>query len=258
MNTLVVAAFYKFIDLPDYAALRAPLRAFCDANQVKGTILLAHEGINATIAGPRAGIDAVLAYLQADQRIGPLEWKEASTDTPPFARMKVRLKQEIVSLGVPAANPNFAVGNYVSAAEWNRLISDPSVTIIDTRNDYEVQVGTFKGALNPHTDSFREFPAFVEANLDPQAHRKVAMFCTGGIRCEKATALLLNLGFDEVYHLEGGILKYLETVAPTESLWEGECFVFDERVSVDHGLQRGSYVLDQPTGMPVKADGQEA
>ncbi|MBA3468243.1 MAG: rhodanese-related sulfurtransferase [Herpetosiphonaceae bacterium] len=258
MSTLVIAAFYKFVDLPDYAELRAPLRAVCDANQVKGTILLAQEGINSTIAGPRAGIDAVLAYLQADPRIGPLEWKEASADTPPFARMKVRLKKEIVTLGMPEANPNFAVGNYVPPAEWNQLISDPSVTLVDTRNDYEVQVGTFKGALNPQTASFREFPAYVEANLDPQAHRKVAMFCTGGIRCEKATALLLNLGFDEVYHLEGGILKYLETVPATESLWEGECFVFDERVTVDHALQRGSYVLDQPTGMPVKADDQES
>jgi UPF0176 protein len=254
MNTLVIAAFYKFVDLPDYAELRAPLRAVCDANQVKGTILLAHEGINATIAGPRSGIDAVLAYLQADRRIGALEWKESYSDELPFARMKVRLKKEIVTLGVPEANPNFAVGNYVSPAEWNRLISDPRVTLIDTRNDYEVQVGTFKGALNPQTDSFREFPAFVRENLDPQEHRKVAMFCTGGIRCEKATALMLNLGFDEVYHLEGGILNYLETVQPTESLWEGECFVFDERVSVDHGLRRGSYVLDQPTGLPVKAD----
>ena len=169
----------------------------------------------------------------------------------PFARMKVRLKKEIVTLGIATVNPTAAVGHYVRPAEWNALISAPDVLVVDTRNEYEVQIGTFKGALNPHTESFREFPDWVQTNLDPVQHRRVAMFCTGGIRCEKATSYLLNQGFSEVYQLEGGILNYLETVSPAESLWEGECFVFDQRVAVDHNLEPGSYVLDPPTGLPL-------
>ena len=168
----------------------------------------------------------------------------------PFARMKVRLKKEIVTLGVPTVNPTAMVGHYVRPADWNALVSEPDMVVVDTRNDYEVQIGTFKGAINPQTESFRDFPEWAQNNLDPARHRRVAMFCTGGIRCEKATSYLLDQGFSEVYHLEGGILNYLETVPPAESLWEGECFVFDERVAVDHTLERGSYVLDPPTGMP--------
>lgn len=253
MTQLVVAAFYKFIDFPEYAEWREPLRALCVAHGIKGTMLLAHEGINATIAGSRTEIDTVLRFLRADQRLADLTCKESFTDSMPFARMKVRLKKEIVTLGVPAANPNLAVGTYVPPEAWNSLISDPTVMVIDTRNDYEVQIGTFKGALNPQTESFRDFPSFVQEHLHPTEQRKVAMFCTGGIRCEKATAFMLNQGFSQVYHLEGGILNYLETVPPKDSLWEGECFVFDQRVTVDHSLQPGSYVLDQPTGMPRKA-----
>ena len=253
MNEITVAAFYKFFTFPDYAEWREPLRALCAELGVRGTILLAAEGVNATIAGPRPGVDAVLGRLRADPRMADLAWKEAAAESPPFARMKVRLKREIVTLGVPTVDPNRHVGHYVPAAEWNGLISQPDVVVVDTRNDYEVEVGSFQGALNPRTDSFRDFPEWVQSNLDPQEHRRVAMYCTGGIRCEKATAYLLDLGFSEVYHLEGGILKYLETVPAEQSLWQGECFVFDERVTVDHDLQPGSYVLDQPTGMPRKA-----
>ena len=250
MNKIIVAAFYTFIEFPDYAAWREPLRTVCHANGVRGTILLAHEGINATIAGERASIDAVLAYMRNDARLADLTWKEAIHDAMPFARMKVRLKKEIVTLGVPTVNPTAMVGHYVRPADWNALVSEPDMVVVDTRNDYEVQIGTFKGAINPQTESFRDFPEWAQNNLDPAQHRRVAMFCTGGIRCEKATSYLLNQGFSEVYHLEGGILNYLETVPPAESLWEGECFVFDERVAVDHKLERGSYVLDPPTGMP--------
>ena len=250
MNKIIVAAFYKFISFDDYAAWREPLRTLCDENGVRGTILLAHEGINATIAGERASVDAVLTYLRNDARLADLTWKETIHDAMPFARMKVRLKKEIVTLGLPTVNPTATVGHYVRPADWNALLSEPDVLVVDTRNDYEVQIGTFKGAINPQTESFRDFPEWAQNNLDPARHRRVAMFCTGGIRCEKATSYLLNQGFSEVYHLEGGILNYLETVPPAESLWEGECFVFDERVAVDHTLERGSYVLDPPTGMP--------
>ncbi|HYF65287.1 MAG TPA: rhodanese-related sulfurtransferase [Herpetosiphonaceae bacterium] len=252
MTQLTVAAFYKFFAFPDYAEWREPLRALCAERGVRGTILLAAEGINSTIAGPPDGVAAVLGRLRADPRMADLAWKEAVAAAMPFARMKVRLKREIVTLGVPTVDPTRHVGRYVPAAEWNGLISQPDVVVVDTRNDYEVEVGSFKGALNPHTDSFRDFPAWVEGNLDPGEHRRVAMYCTGGIRCEKATAYLLDRGFSEVYHLEGGILQYLETVPAEQSLWQGECFVFDERVSVDHDLRPGTYVLDQPTGLPRK------
>ena len=258
MKQIIVAAFYTFIEFPDYAAWREPLRTVCHANGVRGTILLAHEGINATIAGERASIDAVLAYMRNDARLADLTWKEAIHDAMPFARMKVRLKKEIVTLGVPTVNPTAMVGHYVRPADWNALVSEPDMVVVDTRNDYEVQIGTFKGAINPQTESFRDFPEWAQNNLDPAQHRRVAMFCTGGIRCEKATSYLLNQGFSEVYHLEGGILNYLETVPPAESLWEGECFVFDERVAVDHKLERGSYVLDPPTGMPRRKDEVES
>ena len=254
--SIVVVAFYKFFAFPDYQQWREPLKTLCDEHGIKGTILLAHEGMNATIAGSRDGIDAVLNSLCDDPRLADLTWKESYTDVAPFARMKVRLKKEIVTLGVDGIDPTRHVGIYVAPDAWNEVISDPDVVVIDTRNEYEVQVGTFRNALNPHTDSFREFPAFVRDNLDPAKQPKVAMFCTGGIRCEKATAFMLQQGFKQVYHLQGGILQYLEDVQPDQSLWEGECYVFDERVTVDHGLQRGSYTLDLPTGLPKSKDSE--
>ncbi len=249
--TLVVAAFYKFTKLPDFAEMQNPLLSFCLAQGVKGTILLAEEGINGTIAGSRQGIDVVLAYLRSDSRLLDLEQKESLTESAPFERMKVRLKKEIVTLGLPEVSPTQLVGNYVSPKDWNAIASDPDTIIIDTRNDYEVKIGTFKNAVNPNTHSFREFPEYVRQNLDPQKHKKVAMFCTGGIRCEKASSFMLSQGFQEVYHLKGGILKYLEEVTQEDSIWEGECFVFDERIAVQHGLERGTHYLCVGCGHPI-------
>ena len=237
MSFVVIAAFYKFVELPDYHDRQRLLRDFCLSQEVKGSILLAGEGINGTIAGSRSGVDAVLAYLRQDAALADLTHKESTADFMPFGRMKVRLKREIVNLGRPDITPQKQVGQYVPAAEWNALISDPDVILVDTRNDFEVELGTFKGAINPQTAAFKQFPNFVQEQLDPSRHKKVAMFCTGGIRCEKATAYMLEQGFEEVFHLKDGILKYLETIPPEESLWEGNCFVFDERVTVDHHLQ---------------------
>ncbi|BAT54015.1 hypothetical protein NOS3756_29800 [Nostoc sp. NIES-3756] len=250
-NTQIVATFYKFVSLPDFTEKQDPLLAYCVAQGIKGTILLAKEGINGTIAGSRQSIDAVFSYLCSDPRLQDLEYKESTADTPPFERMKVRLKKEIVTLGLPEVDPNEQVGTYVTPQEWNELISDPEVIVIDTRNDYEVHIGTFKGAQNPQTNSFRDFPKYVRQNLDPSKHKKVAMFCTGGIRCEKASSFMLSHGFAEVYHLKGGILKYLEEVQPEESLWEGECFVFDERITVGHGLEPGNHELCFCCGHPL-------
>jgi UPF0176 protein len=251
MTAIVVAALYKFVRLPDFESLRAPLHEIMTANEVRGTLLLALEGINGTIAGPRQGIDTVLAWLRSDPRMGPLETKESCVDENPFYRTKVKLKKEIVTMGVEDIDPTQIVGTYVQPADWNALISDPEVLLVDTRNDYEVQIGTFRNALNPQTTSFREFPAFAKEHLDPQKHRKVAMFCTGGIRCEKSTAFMKQQGFAEVYHLQGGILKYLEDVPQDESLWEGECFVFDNRVTVNHQLEKGSYDQCHACRMPI-------
>lgn len=241
MAPIVVAALYKFVTLEDFRELREPLLDTCLEAGTRGTLLLAPEGINGTIAGSRKGIDRVLAYLREDLRLADLEHKEALDDRLPFHRMKVKLKKEIVTLGVAGVNPNQRVGTYVVPGEWNALVNDPEVLLLDTRNDYEVDIGTFRGALDPRTANFRDFPEFVHRKLDPAVHKKVAMFCTGGIRCEKASAFMLNEGFEEVYHLQGGILKYLEEVAPEESTWEGECFVFDNRVSVNHQLEKGQY-----------------
>ena len=245
---IVIAALYKFVTLNDYQDLREPILQTCLDHDVKGTLLLAAEGLNGTIAGSREGIDAVLAYLRQDWRLQDLVHKESTMvltadEPPPFYRMKVRLKKEIVTIGLPDIDPTEMVGRYVPPRQWNQLISDPEVLLIDTRNDYEYGVGTFKGAINPETFSFREFPRYVQENLDPAQHKKVAMFCTGGIRCEKATSYLRGLGFEEVYHLQGGILKYLEEVPVEESLWEGECYVFDNRVTVNHDLQPGAYEM---------------
>ncbi len=239
MQTVVIA-FYKFVFLPDCHEMRIPLRSFCQQHGVMGTILLATEGINGTIAGSREGIDAVIAHLHSDPRFADLEWKESYYEGLPFEKMKVRLKREIVGLGVPQIDPLRKVGTYVSPEEWNSLISNPDVIIVDTRNNYEVELGSFKGAIDPHTKAFREFPKFVEKNLDPEKNKKIAMFCTGGIRCEKASSYLLDKGFQEVYHLQGGILKYLETIPKEESLFDGECFVFDDRVTLDHELKKGT------------------
>ncbi len=250
---MVVATFYKFTKLSDFAEMQNPLLSFCEVQGVKGTILLALEGINGTIAGSRQAIDSVLAYLRSDSRLADLEHKESSAQQPPFERMKVRLKKEIVTLGL-SVNPEEQVGTYVSPKDWNALASDPDVIIIDTRNDYEVSCGSFKGAINPETQSFREFPEYVQKNLDPKKHKKVAMFCTGGIRCEKASAYMLSQGFQEVYHLQGGILKYLEEVPEAESLWQGECFVFDERIAVQHGLELGTYDKCVGCGHPINQE----
>ncbi len=237
MSSITVASFYKFVDLPDYKERQRPLLAFCRSQEVKGSILLAAEGINGTIAGNREGVAAVLAFLRQEAAFADLTHKESTADFMPFGRMKVRLKREIVNLGRPDITPQKQVGQYVPAAEWNDLISDPEVILVDARNDFEVELGSFKGAINPQTAAFNQFPEFVRQNLDPSRHKKVAMFCTGGIRCEKATAYLLEQGFEEVFHLQDGILKYLEMVPPEESMWQGSCFVFDERVAVDHQLQ---------------------
>jgi UPF0176 protein len=241
MSEVVVAALYEFVTLKDFRALREPLLDCCQRAEIKGTILLAREGINGTIAGSRDGIDQVLAYLRSDSRFASLVHKESYDDHMPFYRMKVKLKNEIVTMGVDGIDPNELVGRYVKPADWNALVNDPDVIVLDTRNDYEVGIGTFKGSLDPKTTTFRGFPEFVRENLDPSRNKKVAMFCTGGIRCEKASAFMLNEGFEEVYHLEGGILKYLEDIPADESTWEGECFVFDNRVAVNQALEKGQY-----------------
>jgi UPF0176 protein len=248
---IVVASFYKFVSLPDYQHLQQPTIDACRASQIKGTILLATEGINGTIAGSRQGIDRLLAYLKTDDRLQDLQHKESISSTPPFDKLKVRLKQEIVTLGVPGIDPNRVVGTYVAPQDWNQLITDPEVTVVDTRNSYEIEIGTFNRAIDPQTTSFTEFPAYVDTNLDPATNPKVALFCTGGIRCEKATAYLLEKGFKEVYHLQGGILKYLEEVPVDESLWQGECFVFDDRVSVDNNLTPTGRQLCWGCGNPI-------
>ena len=259
MSRYLTAALYKFVELPDCADLKPGLQAVCDANNVKGTLLLATEGINGTIAGLPAGVHAVLAHLRADARLADLSHKESWADEPPFLRMKVRIKKEIVTLGVEGVSPTRMAGTYVKPQDWNALISDPDVVVVDTRNDYEVHIGSFKGAVDPNIKTFADLPDWVAAqeqgggvlSADGPKKPKVAMFCTGGIRCEKSTALLRMQGFDEVYHLEGGILKYLETVPPKDSLWQGECFVFDERVSVGHGLQVGTLELCRSCRHPV-------
>ncbi len=251
----LTAALYKFVALPDYVALQAPIYAACEAHQIRGTILLAAEGINGTIAGLPENIHKVLHFLRTsaafEGKFSNLEHKESFADEHPFYRMKVKLKKEIVTMGVPSVNPNNTVGTYVKPEDWNVLISDPDVILLDTRNDYEVHIGTFKGAVDPKTTTFREFPKYVANNLDKAKHKKVAMFCTGGIRCEKASSYMLEQGFDEVYHLQGGILKYLETVPEAESLWQGECFVFDQRVAVKHGLEVGEYDQCYACRMPL-------
>lgn len=254
MSSCVVAALYHFARIADPESFRDAVHDVIDSNEVRGTILVASEGINGTVSGKREGIDALLSFLKDQPGLSNLEHKESYTDECPFLRTKVRLKKEIVTLGIDGVDPNRTVGTYVDPENWNDLISREDVILIDTRNDYEVQVGTFKGSLNPETRSFREFPDYVKENLDPAQKPKVAMFCTGGIRCEKATSWLKEEGFDEVYHLKGGILNYLEKVDADASLWEGECFVFDGRVTVNHDLQPGQYDMCHACRMPISED----
>jgi len=258
MADFLVAALYRFVALPDYRDLREPLLDLCREQGVCGTLLLANEGINGTIAGPESGIQAVIAYLRAEDRLAELEVKYSHASQAPFHRMKVRLKKEIVTMGVEGIDPNRVVGTYVEPKNWNALLEDEDVWVVDTRNDYEVAIGSFRGAVDPQIQSFREFPDWVRAQKEAQKKAKVAMFCTGGIRCEKSTAFLKEEGVEEVYHLKGGILKYLEQIPEEESLWEGECFVFDERVAVGHGLEEGSYGLCRACRFPISAEDREA
>ncbi len=258
MSKTVVCALYKFVTLEDYETLRDLLLKIMLDNEVRGTLLLAKEGINGTVAGSRAGIDNLLAWFQLDSRFADIAYKESFDEGAPFNRTKVKLKKEIVTMGVEGIDPKHIVGTYVKPKDWNALISDPDVLLVDTRNDYEVNIGTFKHAVNPQTETFREFPAYVDQHLDPAKHKKVAMFCTGGIRCEKSTAFLKQKGFDEVFHLEGGILKYLEEVPEEQSMWEGECFVFDNRVAVDHKLEKGQYDQCNACRFPITEEDKQS
>jgi len=251
MSNTVVCALYRFVTLANYLEIQPKLLAIMQANEIKGTLLLANEGINGTVAGSREAIDNLINWLKADPLLTALTTKESYTQENPFYRTKVKLKKEIVTMGVEGIDPKKVVGTYVKAKDWNALISSPDLLLIDTRNDYEISIGTFKNAVNPKTTNFREFPQYVKDNLDPEKHKKVAMFCTGGIRCEKSTAYLKEQGFAEVYHLEGGVLKYLEEVAEEESMWQGECFVFDNRVSVNHQLQKGQYDQCHGCRLPI-------
>ena len=241
----LTAAFYHFVNLENIEQLQVFILKFCQKNNIKGTVLLASEGINGTISGGEEKIQKFIEFIKQDSyfknKFKNLEYKESWASKNPFYRMKVRLKKEIVALGVDGISPTKKVGEYVNPEDWNNLINDPNTIVIDTRNNYEVDIGTFKNSINPETETFREFPSYVDKNLNNNETKKVAMFCTGGIRCEKATSLMLEKGFKDVYHLKGGILKYLESIPKEESLWEGECFVFDQRVAVTHGLSEGQY-----------------
>jgi len=256
--TVKVAAFYKFVSIDEPGALQAHLREVCAACAIKGTILIAGEGINGTVSGAPDNIDALIGTITSDARFSDLEVKYSQAAEYPFQRLKVKIKKEIVTFGVPGAQPAVATGTFVEPEAWNALIADPDVLVIDTRNDYEFQVGTFEGARNPQTRAFNEFPAYVKQELAENPKRPIAMFCTGGIRCEKASAYMLQEGFPNVYQLKGGILRYLEEIAPEESLWRGECFVFDERVALEHGVRQGHHTLCSECGFPVKGQGTSA
>ena len=248
---VVVSALYHFVTLDDYKDLQTPLYDFMVENHIRGTILLACEGINGTVAGSQQSINRLHSWLRSDERLHDLRTKESYDESMPFYRTRVKLKKEIVTMGVQGIDPNHIVGTYVKPEDWNALISDPDVTLVDTRNAYEVAIGTFKDAANPDTETFRQFPDYVKNEMNPAKQKKVAMFCTGGIRCEKSTAYLKEQGFEEVYHLQGGILKYLETVPEAESMWQGECFVFDNRVSVNHKLEKGGYDQCHACRLPI-------
>ena len=248
---ITVCAMYRFVSLPNYKQLKEPLLNEMLSLDVRGTLLLAEEGINGTVSGTSAAIERLLKWLKLQPALANIDTKLSYDESQPFYRTKVKLKKEIVTMGVEGIDPNKVVGTYVKPMDWNALISDPEVLLVDTRNDYEVEIGTFEGAINPDTTTFREFPQFVKDNLDPEKHKKVAMFCTGGIRCEKSTAYLKEQGFDDVYHLEGGILKYLEEVDQADTMWEGDCFVFDNRVAVNHQLEKGIFDQCHACRMPI-------
>jgi UPF0176 protein len=250
----VISTFYHFVKIERPIELQQACLKFMLENRIKGTMLVATEGLNATVSGRREDIDALHRWLYQDTRFAQLKHKESFSNTMPFLRAKVKLKAEIVTLGQPDLDPGRQPGTYVKPEDWNELVQSADVTLVDTRNEYEVQIGTFKNAINPHTASFREFPEFAKANLDPKKHKKVAMFCTGGIRCEKSTAYLNSLGFEAVYHLDGGILQYLEDIPESESLWQGECFVFDERVAVNHQLEAGGYQQCHACRLPLNTE----
>ena len=252
-NEILVAALYKFVEIDDPLSLQSNLYEICEKNNIMGTILIANEGINGTISGKTNKINQTISLLKSDKRFTNIEIKYSSTDKQPFHRMKVRLKKEIVTIGLPEINPNNKVGTYVKPDDWNDLISDPNVVVIDTRNKYETKIGSFKNALDPETSSFREFPDWVKKfkSSKENANKKIAMFCTGGIRCEKASSLMKEEGFEDVYHLQGGILKYLETIDKENSLWNGECFVFDQRVCLTDELEVGSYKMCFACRMPI-------
>lgn len=253
-----VAALYQFIKLDNLEAKRTQLLHRCQELNIKGTLILAEEGINGTIAGTRSAIDAIAIELKEQLGVTDLEYKESLAEEMPFYRLKIKIKKEIVTLGQDEVDPTCVVGDYIDPKDWNAVISDPETLVIDTRNDYEVQIGSFKGAINPETDSFTEFPEYVEQTVDAKKYKKVAMFCTGGIRCEKASSYMLGKGFEKVMHLKGGILKYLEEIPEEESLWEGDCFVFDNRVAVTHGLKPGSHKLCHGCRMPINAKDEQS
>ena len=255
---MLVTTFYRFTTLEDHASLQGPIEACCTAHGVRGIILLAPEGINATISGNREGVMAVIDHLKEDPRLADLTWKESEAARQPFRKMRVRLKREIVTMGVEGIDPAHLTGTYVKPEDWNALISDPDVIVIDTRNDYEVEIGSFQNAIDPEIESFGQLPEWLDDRIDPERQPRVAMFCTGGIRCEKSTALLKQSGVREVYHLKGGILKYLERIPEEESLWTGKCFVFDERVSVGHGLKVGDYALCRACRYPVRESDRQS
>ena len=254
---LTICALYKFTRLDDFEEIQSSLKLFLDSLNIRGTLLLAREGVNGTIAGDNDSIMKSLDYLQKDGRLAGLEYKLSYSEKPPFKRLKVKLKKEIVTLGVSDIDPIFSSGTYVKPADWNELINDPDVVLIDTRNNYEFEIGSFKGSINPNTETFREFPAYTKNNLEKYRDKKIAMFCTGGIRCEKSTAYLKSKGFENVFHLQGGILKYLEEVKEDESLWEGECFVFDDRVAVKHNLELGKYDQCHACRFPITEEDKE-
>ena len=254
---LTICALYKFTRLDDFEEIQGPLKIFLESLNIRGTLLLAKEGVNGTISGDNDSIMKSLDYLQKDERLVGLEYKFSYSEKPPFKRLKVKLKKEIVTLGVSNIDPIFSSGTYVKPADWNELINDPDVVLIDTRNNYEFEIGSFKGSINPNTETFREFPTYTKNNLEKYRDKKIAMFCTGGIRCEKSTAYLKSKGFENVFHLQGGILKYLEEIKEDESLWEGECFVFDDRVAVKHNLELGKYDQCHACRFPITDEDKE-
>ena len=252
-----VCALYKFVRLDDFEEIQNPLKLFLESLNIRGTLLLAKEGINGTISGDKDNILKAIDHLQSDKRFRELEIKYSYSKKPPFKRLKVKLKKEIVTLGVSDIDPKNSNGTYVKPSDWNELINDPDVILIDTRNNYEFEIGSFRGSINPHTETFREFPSYTKNNLEKYRDKKIAMFCTGGIRCEKSTAYLKSKGFENVFHLQGGILKYLEEIKEDESLWEGECFVFDDRVAVKHNLELGKYDQCHACRFPITDEDKE-